>query len=326
MGRGRGIAVALMTLTFASLAAAGEKVLIYDEQRGIIFVDKDTREPVEKKPSAKQPSTPQVSPRTVAPRKPSPRAKSDIHVGRRKDPPQVYFESGLEYFRNGDHRNALRNFVHADSLEPDPLYALWVGKSYRQLRKPEQLKLTMKKILNTYPESDVADDALFEIAFHYQTSYDYHKAIETYTRLAEQYPFGTSYSNGEKFLELAREQRQLMRAEMISTLNLLGYRGENLGDLYRQFQRSNGLEATGRGNARTVKAIKAEHAAMLEREARQAERERMLRKQLVWALVAGGVLLINCIVAIGVMVSLKSKHARLDSIQQGLAQLDANRL
>jgi tetratricopeptide (TPR) repeat protein len=91
---------------------------------------------------------------------------ADIHVGRRKDPPTIYFMSGLEYFKNGDYDRALKNFRHADSMGRKPVYRLWMGKAYRQLGQTNEMIDIMKQIIARDPESNISDDALFEMAEH----------------------------------------------------------------------------------------------------------------------------------------------------------------
>jgi len=314
------VALVLLSAPSGPGIARAEKTLVYDEERGIILVDKE-----EYRKRKREKTRPVTEPKPAAPEAQPPRRSSskfgDIHAGRRKDPPREYFTSGLKYFRNGDYRNALKNFTYADSVDPDPRYALWVGKSLRRLGKHERMLFVMQKILNTYPESEVADDALFEVAFHHQKRNNYEKAIEFYTRLAEQYPFGRSFSSGEEFREVARTQRQLMRAEMTSTLKILGYKGDGLSDLYTAFQRDHELPTTGRGDSATVSAIKQRHRRHVAEEQRHASQREQMRRHFFWIMAGAIVLLGNLVSMIVLHFMLRGRLKQLETMSELLAEL-----
>jgi TolA-binding protein len=315
-----------------------EKVLMYDEEKGIIFVDKATGKIL----SQTVPSAKQTAPATGNPleteEQPAPVSRpqkkglrvvapgQDIHQGRKKDPASIYYQSAIEYFRNKDYQSALKNFLYADSKDPNPIYTLWIGKTYRQLGKYDQMLLSMQSILHIYPESDVADDALFEIAFLYQVTDNYDSAIIMYSQLAERYPFGTSFSNGEEFLAMAREQRKTMRSEMISNLNLLGYRGDDLDVLYSTFQKARGLPVTGKGDQETIKLIKADYTAFLNRDAALEAQRAVMSKLFSWMVGIGAVLLINCIILLLFIFSARRKAKQVQSLQKVIKQLDTQSL
>jgi tetratricopeptide (TPR) repeat protein len=309
---------------------SAEKVLIYDEQKGIMFVDKDEKgnitpspaEPEKKTQPEKETTSAPASSKQVITRTSS----TDIHVGRKKDPPELYFSSGLEYFKNRDFNNALKNFSYADSVNPQARYALWKGKTYRQVGQPEKMLEVMQEILDKYPKSDVADDALFEIAFSYQTIDDYEKASNLYTQLAEQYPFGTSYSNGEEFREVAQQQRRYMRAEMVNLLTLLGYADDDLSTSYRKFQRANRLEVTGTGDRETVQAIKKMHAEYLEKENRKTNVQLQAKRYVLWGIIAGCLAFVNILIVIIVHVLANAKKRQLDLLKQSLQDLDIQKI
>ena len=303
-----------------------EQVMVYDEEKGIIFVDKATGRPVDDRPMTTRRTTTvrettQVEEVVRVVKK---KAAEDIHTNRQKDPPELYFNSGLEYFKNKDYPNALKNFRHADSLRGDPVYKLWIGKIYRQLGEHEKMFDVMTRLIDRHPRSDVADDALFEIAFYYQVNDDFENAMITYAQLAEQYPFGVSFSNGQEFREISREQRRLMRAEMISTLKLLGCNGELLEELYRDFQKSRGLPVTGEGDQRTVRMIKQQYQQMQQKETLVTGRLYSMRKQYKWAALAGAFFLVQIAVAAGVILSLRSKRLQVAEMHKSLAVLDTH--
>jgi tetratricopeptide (TPR) repeat protein len=318
-------------MTVVVFDAFAEKVMVYDEEKGIIFTDKDEQGKVSSLATKKESAAPNRpvarEPQFVVP--PSADGKTvdaGIQRGRKKDPADVYFESGLQYFKNGSYADAMKNFTRADSLDPQPRYVLWMGKTMRQTGNFDQLLFLMKRIIDTYPESDVADDALFEIAFCYQINDDYDRAMKTYTRLAEQYPFGTSFSNGENFRDVAAKQRQTMHVEMVSTLNLLGYTGEDIESLYSAFQSNNTLQVSGIGTRETVRAIKAAHVKLIAKQnADAAYRERMKKYAgLGWIL--AGILLINCVAVIAFNRNIAAKRRHLTTLEQTLSDLKTGAL
>jgi tetratricopeptide (TPR) repeat protein len=304
-------------------AAFSEKVLIYDEEKGIMLVDKDN--PQTSSALKKETNTPKNAERlhTLSDGK---TVDATIQRGRQKDPPSVYFESGLQYFKNGNFDDALRNFTRADSLDPQPKYILWMGKALRQMGKYQQQIFMMQRIITTYPESDVADDALFEIAFSYQANDDYDRAEKTYSRLAEQYPFGTSFSNGENFRDIAHKQVQMMRAEMASTLKILGFTGNDEEALYAAFQKEKGLPVTGAGTPATVKAIKAAHGKFLEAEAARARRQERVGKYRTMAFVLCGLLAANALGLLVMQRNIMAKRKHLAALYQTLSDLNTGAL
>jgi tetratricopeptide (TPR) repeat protein len=312
-------------------SAFGDKVLIYDEEKGIIFSD-GKQEPAARPSDFKKPDEEQKKtyPAVVERRRPQPvsdgkTVDASIQRGRQKDPPEVYFQSGLQYFKSNNFDDALKNFTYADSLDPQAKYVLWMGKTLRQMHKYDRLLFLMNRIVTTYPESDVADDALFEIAFCYQATGDYDKAIKAYTKLAEQYPFGTSFSNGESFRDLAHKQCQVMRADMISSLNLLGFEGDDLEALYRAFQKKRGLAESGLGDAQTVPAIKAAYNDYLSKESAKSQRQALIDKYRSAAIALAAVLFINLILMIVFNRKISAKSRQIASLTQVLSDLSRDK-
>jgi tetratricopeptide (TPR) repeat protein len=310
---------------------AAEKVLIYDEEKGITFVDKDEtagQAKQAKQPAAATADRPAVKHGQVAPSviPTSKNIDNGFIRGKKKEPSGVFFESGLQYFKAGNYEDALRQFIHADSTDPQPVYSLWIGKTYRQLGKGDQVMFVMKRILSTYPDSAVAADALFEMGFYYQTSDDYARAVATYTQLTEQYPFAKSYSNGEEFREVAKRLKQMMRSEMISTLKVLGYQGDEPDDLFRKFQKDKGLTVTGKPDQPTVRAIKQEFRGYQAAEAQKAAAKLRAAKYVGWsaALCALCVLCASSMVFARMSAVNKKKH--LHVLSQSMSDLDIRNL
>jgi tetratricopeptide (TPR) repeat protein len=312
---------------FCHCSLFAEKILSYDEEKGIVFIDKDAVAQAKKpNPGAVKQSSPRPTPPIISHEPGGKLIDASIQRGRPKDPPEVYFESGLQYFKNKNFDDALRNFTHAESLDPLPKYTLWMGKTLRQLNHSDKLLYLMNKIVKTFPESDVADDALFEIAFYNQTNCNYDMAIKAYTQLAEQYPFGTSFSNGENFREIAHKQCQAMRSEIITTLNVLGFKGEEIETLISAFQKRKGLTPTGIGNAVTITAMKTAYDDFLKSEATNAQRIERLSKYRFAAIIACGILFLNCIFILICKFKIEAQRKLLATLQQTLIELSTEAL
>ncbi len=286
-------------------------MLIYDPEKGIIFVEKD--------PGAQKPKTTSAA----SQKKPN---KTDIHIGRKKDPPELYFKSGLEYFQNSDFKSALKNFSYADSADPHPEYMLWKAKALRQMGDFDKMLYLMQQLIENYPESDVADDALFELALHYQKTDDYHRASLLYSQLTEQYPFGLLFSTGEELREIARDQKKLMRAELINLLSILGFTGDDLNTSIGNFQKSNDLEITGDADQKTVLLIKQKHKQFLKSEELKIEEQKNMQKFRFLLFIAGGVSIFTFIILIILRFRINSRKQHLFELQKILSDLDLSKL
>lgn len=302
-------------VTFYSGTVLAEKILIYDEEKGIISVDKENYKSIQKQNKQRAVKKDNDS----SPNKE--KSFTDLHENRRKDPPELYFKSGLEYYKSGDYQNAIKNFKYAADKSLKPVYLLWIGKTYRQLEKTHQMFSIMERIIQDYPESDVADDALFEIAFFYQRNGNYHEAMKKYAQLAEQYPFGTSFSNGEAFLEVSRRERRRMRGEMFSALKVLGIEGETLQEIYTKFQKASGVHQTGLGDSETVNAIKQKYSDKLISEKKKAASIQYLQKSVTYAWIAVLVLIISFILHISLFFKIKQSRFQLNLLKEMLSEL-----
>jgi len=317
--------VACMLLCLAAgftRPARSERVLMYDEEKGIIFVDKD---------EAGKPKLPRAEPAV----KPAERHDFASHPknvddglikGKKKDPSGVYFESGLQYFKAGNYDDALRQFIHADSTDPQPVYSLWIGKTYRQLGKGDQVLFIMKRILSTYPDSSVAADALFEIGFYYQTSGDFAKAALTYSQLTEQFPFSKSYSNGEEFREVAKRLKQMMRSEMISTLKILGYKGDEADDLVRGFQKAKDLEVTGQPDQKTVRAMKNDYREYQVREEKKTVAQFRASRYMKWSALIACLCLLCATAMVFARISARGAKKQVIALSQSSSDIDIRNL
>jgi tetratricopeptide (TPR) repeat protein len=184
----------------------------------------------------------------------------------------------------------------------------------------------MQQIIENFPDSDVADDALFELALHYQKLDDYERASMLYTRLAEQYPFGLLFSTGEELREIAREQKKLMRAELINLLSILGFSGDDFTANIRNFQKRNHLEITGNADQKTVQMIRARHAEFLNEEQKHLLEQKNRKKSSLMLLGAAAVSVITLVLLILLQLKIKAKKQHISELKKILTDLDLNRL
>jgi tetratricopeptide (TPR) repeat protein len=306
--------------------AQGE--LKYDPDKGFMIVDEkdktgNTVKPLMRQDQAGQKGNTAVSPPQVTP---SPRNANDIQVGRKKDPPTLYFMSGQEYYKNGDFSQALQNFKYADSVNPNPVYTLWVGKACRSLGQTEKMISVMNGIVKKYPECDVADDALLELAVYYQNADDYETATRFYSQIAEQYPFGISYTTGESLIEVVREQRKQLNAQLNTMLAIMGCTNEDVAVNLAAFQKSNGLKETGRADRATVRQIKKMHGRILDRDRLREKEAALAKKNMRFALIAGGIGIVNLLIALIILFQSRSRARQLDLLGETMSDLDAGRL
>lgn len=255
-----------------------------------------------------------------------PRNANDLQVGRKKDPPTLYFMSGQEYYKNGDFTHALQNFMYADSVSPNPVYRLWVGKAYRSLGQTNKMITVMNEIVKEHPECDVADDALLEMAVYYQNTDDYETATRFYSQIAEQYPFGVSYTTGESLIEVVREQRKQLNAQLNTMLAIIGYSADDISVNLAEFQKANHLKQTGLSDKATVRLIKKKHAGILEHD-QVLEKDAAIAKQnMRFALIAGGIGILNILIALVILFQTRSRARQLALLGETMSDLDVRKL
>jgi tetratricopeptide (TPR) repeat protein len=184
----------------------------------------------------------------------------------------------------------------------------------------------LEEIVSAFPASDVADDALFELSFFYQITDNYQKAIETYTRLIEQYPFGTSSTNGIVFLELSKKQLRIMRSEIKSALALLGFETKNLPEALKIFQTRHHRAATGEADAETVTAIKEECARIVDEKAKTVALETSLQKSTIVVFLIATVIIGNLILLLAVWIKRKTLAARVAVLRNTFLNLNEGTL
>jgi len=308
---------------FIMLQATGAQ-LIYDREKGIIFSsERDKKAPSEKKTPPPRDNAAHKATRNDSRTHGLTRGTPEtIHADREKDGPGLYHQSGLRYFENSDFPNALKNFKQAHRLSPMPEYLLWIGKSHRRLGDTRGFLSAMTTIIEKYPDGETADDALFELAYYRQEQNDYHNASRLYARLAEQYPFGVSVSNGIEYLETTRERRRTMRAEMVTALKYLGYTGSNVEALLKSFQADNGFESTGNPDPATVTVVKKQYAAKFRLAGENARMKRHTQRALKWGIPLGILMIFNLGIVIAARINIGRRMKTAAELKDVLTDLD----
>jgi hypothetical protein len=184
----------------------------------------------------------------------------------------------------------------------------------------------MEEIVNKHPESDVADDALLEMAVFYQNADDYEAATKRYSQIAEQYPFGVSYTTGESLIEVVREQRKQLNAQLNSMLAITGYTNEDVAVNLAGFQKDNNLPETGLADKVTVQLLKKMHTRVLERDQLREKDAAVAQKNLRFALIAGGVGVLNILIALVVLLQTRSRARQLTLLSETISDLDVRKL
>ena len=95
-----------------------------------------------------------------------------------------------------DHRNAIRyQQAYIDSFPADPVipYTLyWLGQNVQSnLADPTKAIMLYEQLLQRFPESRYADDAMKGIAECYESMGDYQRALQTYEAMQRRFPVST---------------------------------------------------------------------------------------------------------------------------------------
>ncbi|OGJ84202.1 MAG: hypothetical protein A2268_10615 [Candidatus Raymondbacteria bacterium RifOxyA12_full_50_37] len=239
---GLGIVCAL-----ATTQAGAKKVLKFDQQQGVIWVEEGKAPPPQKDFAPKAPVQEKVVVETTI--------TVREHVKTKKVTSESYFETGKKFYNNEDYAEALTYFQKAWIGEKNPLYLFWQGMCTRKLNDFKEMRALYEIIIRDFPKSEVADDALFYIAVVYQTDHSYDKAIELYRDIVEFYPNGQSEVGGFDLREEARKQLRFIKLDIISRLKILNYNDKNALTLIKDFQADNDLPVTGKPDRETIEQL-----------------------------------------------------------------------
>jgi tetratricopeptide (TPR) repeat protein len=242
-------------ILLSNQTATAKKVLVFDEQKGIIWVEegkegkKDKKGKKEEKKEAFDVPTIGKEEEVVVEKK---TVRVRRHVKIKPASSQSYLKTGKKFYSSGDYKEAIRYFNKAWRKQRNPVYYFWIGACYRKIEKHFEMVSIFKEIVEKFPRSNVADDALFYLAVHAQKRYNYRLAISRYREVVELYPNGVSEMGGFAFREEAKKQLRAMKIDILSRLKLLNYTNNNPVALIKKFQEGIRLPITGKPDRKTM--------------------------------------------------------------------------
>jgi TolA-binding protein len=306
------ITTAVLAVLWLQPAEAKRK-LVFDEEHGIVFVD-------DKQPAQKQRLTKQ---RTTAPRettevemvKKTVTVKAGELLQNQKSTPETFYQTGLHFYRNKDFEEALRFFTKAFEIGRKSEYNFWMGLCHRSLGDTAVMVSIFEDILEKQPQSTVADDCVFYIAFYYQISRDYEMAIRRYKDLIEFYPDGVSAVNYTEFRDRARRCIASIKINVISMLSGLGYTEETMAGNLRRFQVDRSLPVTGVMDRRTMNMLVATFSSLEDDALKQTEnRQGNTKRRIVFLGVFGTAFALNIIWGLALVSLVRHRLEQVDAI------------
>jgi len=224
-----------------------KKVLIFDEKQGIIWVEEG------KKQDPKGFEIPEIKKKTVIVEEKTIRVREHIKI--KPVSAEEYRQTGEKFYFNQDYVEAIKYFQKAWDNKRDPVDYFWIGACYRKQDKEAEVSRIFNELVEKFPTSEVADDALFYLAVAAQKNNDYEHAFDLYRQVVEMYPNGTSLIGKFYFRDEAKNQLRAMKVDIMSRLKLLGYSDNNTVDLIKAFQTANKLSVTGKPDQTTLETL-----------------------------------------------------------------------
>ncbi len=236
--------VCLLAVLLVSVFVFSEPVkkrMIFSEEGGIQWVDEKGNliDPVKKK------STEIIIERKIVrtPVKPT--------LGNTLFQVEENYLSGQRLYVKQNYPKAMEYFERAYRLSLDPIYLYQVALCYLRLNELEKMKQSFKQILKQHPKSEIADDALWQLAQFEKGKRFYSRAIEYYRSLVNDYPRSRSLQGETNLSKEAQLEIVALEQEMRSYLQKMGFSGE-LTESIKQFQKQNGLKPFGLMDSATV--------------------------------------------------------------------------
>ncbi|MFH0921226.1 MAG: tetratricopeptide repeat protein [Fibrobacterota bacterium] len=236
-----------LTLLLLVQAAPAKKVLVFDEKQGIIWVE-------EGKKQDKAFEVPEIKKKTVIVEEKTVRVRE--HIKTKPVTAEEYRQTGEKFYFNQDYEEAIQYFQKAWENKSDPVDYFWMGACYRKQDKETETSRIFNELVEKYPSSEVADDAVFYLAVAAQRNNDYEKAFDLYRQVVELFPNGTSFIGKFYFRDEAKNQLRAMKVDIMSRLKILGYSDNiTLVELLQTFQTENKLPVTGKPDRKTIEAL-----------------------------------------------------------------------
>jgi len=228
--------------------ASAKKVLQFDEKQGIIWVEDGKKSAPDKAFEA-----PDLKKKKVIIEEKTVKVRE--HVKTKAMTAEDYRDAGNKFYFNNDYTEALKYFSKAWELKSDAVDYFWMGACYRKMEKTPEMTKIFNDLMEKYPKSEVADDALFYLAVNAQKENDYQVAYDRYKEVVEFYPDGMSMIGKFNFREEAKKQLRAMKIDILSRLKLLGYSDNNAPELLKEFQTDHDLDPSGKPEKKTVELL-----------------------------------------------------------------------
>ena len=240
--------IKIIALLLLASFATPKKVLVFDEETGIQWVDqKANKNEKFEVPEIKQKKKVVIIEESGI--------KVPGHVKTQPLTAAMMRETGQKFYFNGDFGEARKYFDRAWGMEKNPLDMFWQGAVLRKQDSIVKMITLFESLLVNNPNHEAADDALFYLAVEDQKTGDYETALRKYKEVVEKYPDGISIIGKFLFREEARKQLRAIQADLSSRLSLLGIVDGPLADLLRQFQKKHSITITGKADSITVNTL-----------------------------------------------------------------------
>jgi tetratricopeptide (TPR) repeat protein len=288
--------------------ALAKKALVFDENQGIIWVEEGQKS----KKGFKPPKLHAESTTVV----------KKVRVRRRIKTvkPGEYLATGMKFYSSGDYPEAIKYFEKAWDKEQNPLYYFWIGACHRKMGEILFAASIFREIVEQYPKSGVADDALFYLAVQAQKNHNYQRAHEYYKNVVELHPEGTSEVGNFTFREEAKNQLRAMKIDIISRLKILKYSESNAMEMLKEFQEKCKLPVTGRPDRKTVLVLVRMSDLMEVRLAKKVSNSEALRSiRLVYVGIMNFLILASIIWGFRNLMVLGDEHRRLEIMSRDLS-------
>ncbi len=292
-------------------AGAG-KVMVFDENKGIIFLDEAEAKAYKKKLSPAQSQT---------------QKSNSVQLSRQAvqgKSPEALFEVGSKYFTDENFNEALYFFDQAYQTSKKPLYLFWAGRTYRRLNQDSAMVASFEKLLALYPKSDLADDACFFLGAHHRVEDHFQIAKDYFSKLLSDYEDSHSATGELDYKQEASQQLTAMRQELTDMLATLGFDSFNSVLGLKAFQIKYGLQETGIADHQTLSLLRAENEKAKSAQTALREKKALSRGNLQQSvMILGGASLLFSFWLAWLWFRLHSIHEGLQSLTNRLEELKA---
>jgi len=282
----------LLFLWSPSYTIDAQSRLTYDKNKGIVY----SRETASPQLSQDRPN--KTKPITLSP----------------SQPPSTYYTAGLKSYNHNDFITAELYFSYLDSTTSSPLYRFWLARTWRKLGKQKKFLEAMHSIAQDYPQSPVADDALFQLAYFYQKTSHFDKAVFLYQKIINEYPSGTLLTTNENLYNLCDKQIHIMHDKSNAALTALGYTERTLEHKYRRFQKEHSLSVSGTGTFETMTKIKELYAQVRNQQTANGFIQQVVQKYRMGIIIMGITALCNLLLSTMVFFRNKTLMQRMNTL------------